>query len=103
MERFSDFFPRDLDPPTHFHSYLVFWKLFYFAKPLSTVSMILGDNVVQLADHLCNSVGILQQFAPSGSFAGFEKTASKQPAVTNEGKFNLNMYEFNCLRSHHQR
>ena len=53
--------------------------------------MILGDTVVQLADHLCNSVGILQQFAPSGSFAGFEKTASKQPAVTNEGKFNLNM------------
>ena len=48
--------------------------------------MILG--VVQLADHLCNSVGILQQFAPSGSFAGFEKTASKQPAVTNEGRSN---------------
>ncbi|KAK2169354.1 hypothetical protein NP493_1194g00030 [Ridgeia piscesae] len=44
----------------------------------------LQDCVNQLADHLCNAVGILQQFAPSGSFTGFEKTASKQPAVTNE-------------------
>jgi len=31
-------------------------------------------------------VGVLQQSAPPGQFVGFEKTASKPPAVTNEGK-----------------
>jgi len=30
-------------------------------------------------------VGVLQQSAPSGQFVGFEKTASKPPAITNEG------------------
>jgi len=39
----------------------------------------------QLADHFCNAVGVLQQSAPPGQFVGFEKTASKPPAVTNEG------------------
>lgn len=31
-------------------------------------------------------MGVLQQSAPPGQFVGFEKTASKPPAVTNEGK-----------------
>jgi len=39
-----------------------------------------------LADHFCNAVGVLQQNAPPGQFVGFEKTASKPPAVTNEGE-----------------
>ena len=30
-------------------------------------------------------MGVLQQSAPPGQFVGFEKTASKPPAVTNEG------------------
>lgn len=50
------------------------------------IRMVFVTVALQLADHLCNAVGILQQFAPSGSFTGFEKTASKQPAVTNEGR-----------------
>ena len=40
----------------------------------------------QLADHFCNAVGVLQQSASHGQFVGFEKTASKPPAVTNEGE-----------------
>jgi len=31
-------------------------------------------------------VGVLQQSAPPGQFVGFDKTASKPPAVTNEGE-----------------
>lgn len=44
----------------------------------------LQEAVNQLADHFCNAVGVLQQSAPPGQFVGFEKTASKPPAVTNE-------------------
>ena len=39
-----------------------------------------------MGDHFCNAVGVLQQFAPPGQFAGFDKTGSKPPAVTNDGK-----------------
>ncbi|CAH1801406.1 unnamed protein product [Owenia fusiformis] len=45
----------------------------------------LQDAVNQMADHFCNSIGILQQFAPSGQFVGFDKSVSKSPApVENE-------------------
>ncbi|ESO00708.1 hypothetical protein HELRODRAFT_192580 [Helobdella robusta] len=39
-----------------------------------------------LADHFCNAVGILQQIAPPGQFAGFEKSASatKPAQVTSD-------------------
>ncbi|XP_023930513.1 mediator of RNA polymerase II transcription subunit 21 isoform X2 [Lingula anatina] len=37
-----------------------------------------------MADHFCNSAGILQQYAPPGQFTGFEKSGSKPPAVTQE-------------------
>ena len=42
---------------------------------------------LQLADHFCNSIGILQQNAASGSFLGMEKsgTVTKEPAGTSEG------------------
>ena len=42
---------------------------------------------LQMGDHFCNSVGIMQQFGPSGTFVGFERTASKPAAVENEGKY----------------
>ena len=49
-----------------------------------------GNNLqvllLQLADYLCNSVGVLQQYAPPGQFGGFERTQSKPPAVQNEGQ-----------------
>lgn len=33
----------------------------------------LQDAVNQMADHFCNSVGILQQYSPPSQFVGFEK------------------------------
>lgn len=44
----------------------------------------LQEAANQLADHFCNAVGILQQCAPPGQFVGFERSATKPPAVTNE-------------------
>jgi len=43
--------------------------------------------ILQLAELFCNSVGILQQSAPPGSFAGLEKAGSKEPAVNNDGEY----------------
>jgi len=64
------------------------------ASTLIAVTHIITGSLVidltdylQLADHFCNAVGVLQQSAPPGHFVGFEKTASKPPAVTNEGDF----------------
>ncbi|ELU04292.1 hypothetical protein CAPTEDRAFT_39823, partial [Capitella teleta] len=37
-----------------------------------------------MADHFCNAVGIMQQMAPPGQFAGFEKSVSKQAQVTSD-------------------
>ena len=31
--------------------------------------------ILQLADHFCNSIGVLQQSAPPGKFPGFDKQA----------------------------
>jgi len=47
---------------------------------------------LQLAEHFCNSIGILQQNAPPGSFAGLEKAGNKEAGVTNEGE------SLTCLR-----
>ena len=33
----------------------------------------------QMADHFCNSVGVLQQFAPPSPFPGFDKQGGKTP------------------------
>lgn len=44
----------------------------------------LQDAVNMLAEHICNSVGILQQSASPGSFAGLEKGGNKEPGVTND-------------------
>ncbi|XP_002128572.1 mediator of RNA polymerase II transcription subunit 21-like [Ciona intestinalis] len=49
----------------------------------------LQDAVNQLAEHFCNGVGILQQSAVPGSFAGLEKSGSKEPAVTNDDTIRL--------------
>jgi mediator of RNA polymerase II transcription subunit 21 len=44
----------------------------------------LQEAANQLADHFCNAVGILQQTAPPGQFAGFERSPSKPPGVQND-------------------
>ncbi|KAL3856704.1 hypothetical protein ACJMK2_011427 [Sinanodonta woodiana] len=41
----------------------------------------LQDAVNQLADHFCNSIGVLQQCAPSSPFPGFDKQGGKSPAA----------------------
>ena len=33
-----------------------------------------------MADHFCNSVGVLQQCAPPSPFPGFDKQGGKSPA-----------------------
>ena len=65
------------------HNHLNFFK-FQILDSTVQLNIQMFDDF-QMADHLCNSVGILQQFAPPGQFAGFEKSGSKSPAVTNEG------------------
>ncbi|XP_005102847.1 mediator of RNA polymerase II transcription subunit 21 [Aplysia californica] len=40
----------------------------------------LQDSVTQQAEHFYNSIGILQQFAPSSPFPGFEKPGGKPPS-----------------------
>lgn len=49
----------------------------------------LQEAANQLADHFCNAVGILQQFAPPRQFNGFECSTSKPPLVTNEDHAHL--------------
>lgn len=49
----------------------------------------LQDAVNQLAEHFCNSVGILQQNAPPGSFPGMEKGGMTEPAITNDESIKL--------------
>ncbi|XP_064612349.1 mediator of RNA polymerase II transcription subunit 21-like [Liolophura sinensis] len=44
----------------------------------------LQDAVNQMADHFCNSTGVLQQCAPPSSFPGFEKSGPKSPAIQQE-------------------
>ena len=36
-------------------------------------------NFYQQAENFCNSIGILQQFAPPGKFSGFERSGSQTP------------------------
>ncbi|RWS25765.1 mediator of RNA polymerase II transcription subunit 21-like protein [Leptotrombidium deliense] len=43
----------------------------------------LQDYVNQQAENFCNSIGILQQFAPPSFFAEFEKTAKNSTAAPN--------------------
>ena len=51
-----------------------------------------------MADHFCNSVGVLQQCAPPSPFPGFDKQGGKTPVPQpTEGKKNLSHlveYEF---------
>ncbi|XP_039263980.1 mediator of RNA polymerase II transcription subunit 21-like [Styela clava] len=49
----------------------------------------LQDAVNQMAEYFCNSVGILQQNAPPGSFAGLEKTGNKEPAISTDENVKL--------------
>ncbi|XP_014677693.1 PREDICTED: mediator of RNA polymerase II transcription subunit 21-like [Priapulus caudatus] len=44
----------------------------------------LQDAVNQMADHFCNSIGILQQCAPPSSFPEFDKGGMKPPATQQE-------------------
>lgn len=39
----------------------------------------LQDAVNQLGEHFCNSVGVIQQCAPSSPFQNFDKTGGKSP------------------------
>ena len=39
----------------------------------------------QMADHFCNSIGVLQQSAVPGQFTGFEKSGIKPPTDQPEG------------------
>ncbi|XP_018329125.1 mediator of RNA polymerase II transcription subunit 21 [Agrilus planipennis] len=39
----------------------------------------LQDCINQLAEHFCNSIGILQQFASPSKFPGFDRTGSQTP------------------------
>ncbi|XP_022345313.1 mediator of RNA polymerase II transcription subunit 21-like [Crassostrea virginica] len=40
----------------------------------------LQDAVNQLADHFCNSIGVLQQCSPPSKFDGFDKQPGKSPS-----------------------
>ncbi|XP_013781319.1 mediator of RNA polymerase II transcription subunit 21-like [Limulus polyphemus] len=44
----------------------------------------LQDAVNAQAENLCNSIGVLQQFAPPSSFPEFEKSASKPTQSSSE-------------------
>lgn len=44
----------------------------------------LQDAVNAQAENFCNSVGILQQFAPQASFPGFDRSGNKTPAQSQE-------------------
>jgi hypothetical protein len=62
---------------------------------LHVIQLIDAECVVaQLADHFCNAVGVLQQSAPPGQFAGFERTASKPPGISNDGWHGLHFCSF---------
>ncbi|XP_060534421.1 mediator of RNA polymerase II transcription subunit 21 [Cylas formicarius] len=39
----------------------------------------LQDCINQQAEHFCNSIGILQQFAPPSKFTNFDRTGSQTP------------------------
>ncbi|KAL4231137.1 Mediator of RNA polymerase II transcription subunit 21 [Mactra antiquata] len=39
----------------------------------------LQDAVNQMGEHFCNSIGILQQYAPPSPFQGFDKQGGKSP------------------------
>ncbi|KAF7283646.1 mediator complex subunit 21 [Rhynchophorus ferrugineus] len=39
----------------------------------------LQDCINQQAEHFCNSIGILQQFAPSSKFPNFDRSGSQTP------------------------
>ncbi|KAL3271160.1 hypothetical protein HHI36_021658 [Cryptolaemus montrouzieri] len=39
----------------------------------------LQDCINQQAEHFCNSIGILQQFAPPSKFPNFDRTGSQTP------------------------
>jgi hypothetical protein len=41
--------------------------------------------IFQMADHFCNSVGILQQYSPPSQFAGFEKQKQSPSEPPQEG------------------
>lgn len=49
----------------------------------------LQDAVNQMAEYFCNSVGILQQTAPTENFVGLEKAGMKEPAITNNENIQL--------------
>ncbi|XP_002739900.1 mediator of RNA polymerase II transcription subunit 21-like [Saccoglossus kowalevskii] len=43
----------------------------------------LQDAVNQLADHFCNSIGVLQESSVPGKFSGFDKQEQQQQAEDN--------------------
>ncbi|XP_030747385.1 mediator of RNA polymerase II transcription subunit 21 [Sitophilus oryzae] len=44
----------------------------------------LQDCINQQAEHFCNSIGILQQFAPASKFPNFDRSGSQTPQQQNQ-------------------
>ncbi|XP_044260919.1 mediator of RNA polymerase II transcription subunit 21 [Tribolium madens] len=44
----------------------------------------LQDCINQQAEHFCNSIGILQQFAPPSKFPNFDRSGSQTPQQQNQ-------------------
>ena len=63
-----------VSPCLHF-----FFSFFFFFVNCTSLTQNVIMCVLQQGENFCNSVGILQQFATSSQFQGFERPAGKNP------------------------
>lgn len=55
----------------------------------------------QQAEHFCNSIGILQQFAPPSKFSNFDRSGSQTPQQQSQAQVNPTPTFNDCLLIYH--